>query len=66
MNLRPFRRCPNCNCPESEELDLVNHGADGIEILMGCVECDFKCTFHYAYMGWTSEEADDESDGEKF
>lgn len=39
--------------------------ADGIEYYMACIECNFKATLHFEFVGWTSEDLDDaELDGE--
>ena len=62
MTPRYLKRCPKCSCKELEELEAIFNGPDGIECLMSCIDCDFKCTFHYGFMGWTSEEPDAQSD----
>lgn len=63
MNLQYLNRCPKCNCKEFDVLECDYLEADGVEYYMACIDCNFKATFHFAFMGWSSEDLDtDESD----
>ena len=62
MNLKYPKGCPKCGCRELEELDCEYNYTDGIASLWACMDCDFKCTLYFGFIGWTSEDSDAESD----